>query len=70
MSKYRIRQLRKLGNLSQKKLCELSGVPQSTISEIESGNREPSYQHMEKIAFALGVTMEELALKVDLTKDQ
>lgn len=43
---------RKKHNLTQHKLSEKAGVPQSTIGRIESGRTEPSISMLEKIASA------------------
>lgn len=43
--------------LSQKKLAEMSGVRESTISDIVRGTRTViNFEHLSKIAEALGVT--------------
>lgn len=46
--------------LSQKKLEELSGVPQQTISAVESGDRMPGADTLYALACALGTTMDSL----------
>jgi len=47
--------------LSGAKLAALSGVPQSYISEIETGKKPGSLDAMAKLARALGVTIDDLA---------
>jgi transcriptional regulator with XRE-family HTH domain len=51
--------------LSQTKLSKVSsGVPQSTISEIENGIRKnPTFKTISKLAKALGESMEVMLLK-------
>lgn len=49
-----IRQARVNQGLSMSALARLSGVPQSSISEIEAGKRQPSFDSVERIVSALG----------------
>jgi transcriptional regulator with XRE-family HTH domain len=53
-----VRDLRRTKNLSQRALAQLAEVPQPTISEIESGRREPSLTLLSKLAEATGQTLE------------
>ncbi len=55
----RIRELRVKHGLSQEKLSELSGISSRHISEMERGESNPSFQVMEQLTFALGVSMKE-----------
>jgi transcriptional regulator with XRE-family HTH domain len=60
----RIRALRKKRGLTQNQLAELCDLPQSQISQIESGVRRGSAIQLEAaraIAFALGVSLDALA---------
>lgn len=53
--------LRKNKGLSQNKLAALSKVPQSAISEIESGKRKnPGITYLQQLSIALEVTLLEL----------
>ncbi|WP_458358278.1 helix-turn-helix domain-containing protein [Peribacillus frigoritolerans] len=46
---------------TQFELAEKSGVPQSTISQIERGNRKyPTHENIMKIVKAMEITVEEL----------
>jgi DNA-binding XRE family transcriptional regulator len=54
----RIKELRVNANLTQDELAELSGLPQSHISRLESGKHSPSHLTLEKLAQALKVGME------------
>jgi transcriptional regulator with XRE-family HTH domain len=57
----RIREKRLEKGWTQLELAEKSGVPQPTISQIESGNRRfPTYENIKKIAKALEINIEEL----------
>jgi len=56
-----LRTARRLKDITQAQLAELSGVDQRTISDIERGaNRNPSWETVARIAKALGVSPEEL----------
>ena len=46
--------------MSQIELSKETGVAQATISNIESGNRTPSYLTRQRLAKALGVAVEEI----------
>ncbi|TWH45471.1 helix-turn-helix domain-containing protein [Sporomusa sp. KB1] len=53
--------LRESKGLSQNQLANISKVPQSAISEIESGKRKnPGIIYFQKLSIALGVTLLEL----------
>lgn len=54
LKKYR----KKIG--SQKDLSAKSGIPQTTLSNWEIGRSEPTVTEIVKLAFALGVSFEEL----------
>jgi transcriptional regulator with XRE-family HTH domain len=56
-----LRAARRQKDITQSQLAELSGVNQTTISDIERGaNRNPSWETVARIAKALGVPPEEL----------
>jgi transcriptional regulator with XRE-family HTH domain len=52
--------LRRLRNLSQSALAKQSGIPRSTLTNIESGTANPSLKIMAKLAETLQVSIEEL----------
>lgn len=52
----RVAALREEKGLSQSALARLTGSSQSAISQIESGDRNPSYDTIRQIARALDVT--------------
>lgn len=54
--------LRKIRGLSQDQLAQVAGLPRTTLSHIESGDANPSLKTLSKLAFALGVSYEELLL--------
>lgn len=59
----RIRELRQHLGLSQSALADKSGVPQTTISAIESGTNL-TYETAKKLSKALGVSTDELSVEV------
>ena len=50
-----LKRVRRLRGLSQQELAALSGVSQYTITEIETGRREPRPSTLRKLARALDV---------------
>jgi transcriptional regulator with XRE-family HTH domain len=58
----RLRQLRAMKSLSQDELGQLANVPQSVISDVESGRPVTlSLDTAQRLAEALGVTLDSLA---------
>ncbi|AKX95668.1 transcriptional regulator [Moorella thermoacetica] len=55
----RLKELREKHHLTQYRLAKLSGVSQSHISEIESGDKEPTTGTLMKICSAMGLTLAE-----------
>jgi transcriptional regulator with XRE-family HTH domain len=49
-----LRQLRRDGALTQRDLAAKAGVPQSTIAEVEAGQREPSLTLLSRITESVG----------------
>jgi transcriptional regulator with XRE-family HTH domain len=56
-----VRQLREEAALSQQALAERAGRSASWISQIESGDCDPRWGDMRRVAAALGVSVEVLA---------
>lgn len=52
----RLAQIREDQELSQSALARMVGTSQSAISQIEAGERNPSYEMIRKLAGALAVT--------------
>ncbi len=66
----RIKNLRELKGLTQTQLGEKIGVTAVTITRYENSNRNPNIETLNKIAEALGVTINELAgNKKTITQD-
>jgi len=56
-----LRKLRKIKGFSQEKLARLANVANNTIIKIEAGkNKNPTIRTVQKIAKALGVSIEDL----------
>ena len=55
----RIKELREPANMSQKDLSYASDLDRSYIASVENGQRNVSIVNIEKIANALGVTLEQ-----------
>lgn len=53
--------LREEAGLSQKELAKRAGISPSGLCRIESGDYDPSWGNMRKVATGLGVSMETLA---------
>ncbi len=56
----RLVELRKKYGLTQSELAILVGVQQNTVSQWESGKRNPSSSILPRLADALGCTIDEL----------
>ncbi|MGI6188070.1 MAG: helix-turn-helix transcriptional regulator, partial [Brevibacillus sp.] len=56
----KIKQLRKLNNISQEELAKMCGVSRQTINAIENNKYDPSLKLAFQLARALGVTVDEL----------
>ena len=56
----RIRRLRRVRGLTQKQICEATGLDTSGLSRYENGYQVPNSQGLRRLAEALGVTTDEL----------
>lgn len=56
----RIREIRKQKGITMKQLGLILGLAESTISQYETGKREPSIEQARKIADALSVSLSDL----------
>ena len=59
---HEIRKRREAKRMTQERLAELSGLPQSHICRLEIGKHAPTRKTIEKIATALGVSPQEIDL--------
>ncbi len=55
-----IKKIRLRKKMSQGDICRALGVDRAYISNIESGNKNPTLATIEKIAGALGITSDKL----------
>ena len=53
----RLQQLREVAGISQYELAKRSGVSKQAVSNLELGNREPSWETVRRLARALGVSV-------------
>ncbi len=58
-----IREQRRLGRLSLRKLSDLSGISNPYLSQIERGLRKPSADILQQIARALSISVETLYIR-------
>ena len=64
----KIKEFRKVKNLTQDDLVEYLGVTRKTINQIESGNVFPKIDIAYKLSIILGATVEQLFLNDDYNK--
>lgn len=60
MLKIKIYEQRISNKYSVRKLAQLSGIPKSTINDLENGKTTPDLKQLEKIAIALNVRINDL----------
>ena len=60
-----IKRARKLRNVTQTQLAELSGVSSTAIAHWETGTRDPKGSSLQKLADALGVSVDYLVMRSD-----
>jgi transcriptional regulator with XRE-family HTH domain len=60
--KLRLKEERERAGLTQAQLADKSGVPQTTISGLESGKRSPNMDTAFKLADGLGIAVTRLAI--------
>lgn len=56
-----VQNLREKAEIDQATLADRTELPPSVIAELESGNADPTWGDMRKVAAALGVSLEALA---------
>lgn len=57
---HRVKQLRLAANLTQEGLAEKANISVDFLSLIERGRNSPSFQNLDKIASALGLSVADL----------
>ena len=63
----KLRSIRKSKGLTQEKLAELAGVHEKHISKLEIGYYRPSFNTLNKILKALGITPEDFSFSAENT---
>lgn len=64
-----IREQRRLGHLSLRKLSEMAGISNPYLSQIERGLRKPSAEILQQIARALEISSETLYVRAGILED-
>src|SRR5688500_16344628 len=65
-----IRDQRRVGHLSLRKLSELAGISNPYLSQIERGLRKPSAEILQQIARALQISAETLYIRAGILEDR
>lgn len=65
----KIKEYRKIKDLTQENLGEKAGLHYTYIGQVERGEKEPSLKSLIKIAEALGVGVDKLLINYDLSSD-
>ncbi len=65
-----IREQRRVGQLSLRKLSEMAGVSNPYLSQIERGMRKPSAEILRQIARALEISSEELYIRAGILEER
>ncbi len=65
-----IRDQRRVGQLSLRKLSEMAGVSNPYLSQIERGMRKPSAEILRQIARALEISSEELYIRAGILEER
>ena len=60
---YRIKEIRELFHVSQKELAELAEISQPYLHDLENGKRGAKPETLQRIAVALGVTVNNLKVE-------
>lgn len=64
-----LRQMRESAGFTQEAIAALTGLDQTTVSQIETGKvKNPQYSTVSKLAKALGTTTDEIAAAIAATE--
>ncbi|KAA9331155.1 helix-turn-helix domain-containing protein [Adhaeribacter soli] len=66
----RIKALREKSNLKQESFAQLLGLSRASVVNIEKGRQNPSFFLINRMTKILGVTFDDLIIKVDLIESQ
>jgi transcriptional regulator with XRE-family HTH domain len=61
----RLKKARNLRGFNQTQLADEAGLPQSSVSHFEAGDRKPSFDNLRRLATALNVTTDYLLGRAD-----
>src|SRR5512140_943396 len=65
-----IREQRRIGHLSLRKLSEMAGISNPYLSQIERGLRKPSAEILQQIARALEISSETLYVRAGILEER
>lgn len=65
-----VREQRRLGELSLRRLSEISGISNPYLSQIERGQRRPSADILQQLARALEISAETLYVRAGILEDR
>jgi transcriptional regulator with XRE-family HTH domain len=65
-----IREQRRIGHLSLRKLSEMAGISNPYLSQIERGLRKPSAEILQQIAKALRISAETLYIRAGILEER
>ncbi|MBI2710475.1 MAG: helix-turn-helix transcriptional regulator [Actinobacteria bacterium] len=65
-----IREQRRIGHLSLRKLSEMAGISNPYLSQIERGLRKPSAEILQQIARALSISAETLYVRAGILEER
>jgi transcriptional regulator with XRE-family HTH domain len=65
-----IREQRRIGHLSLRKLSEMAGISNPYLSQIERGLRKPSAEILQQIARALEISSETLYIRAGILEER
>lgn len=65
-----IREQRRIGQLSLRKLSEMAGISNPYLSQIERGLRKPSAEILRQIALAMNISAETLYIRAGILDDR
>lgn len=66
----KLKQIRTNKNITTYELSELTGIPQSTISKMENGKRKIETESLQKLAVALGASVNEFFDEEDHSSEE
>lgn len=65
----KIKNLRKIRNMSLRELAQITGLSKTTLSDLEKDMKNPSLETLEKIALAFEITPAELLRETETSED-